>query len=139
MGNGKKGRGALGAAAQAGQDVTKTGQDLTSQGRKIADSEINTSGGLSPLVAKQLANEQGLIGKTYSDASRAADRGLSMRGMGVAPSGLTASICTMLETSACRCRAVAPSRVGPVRASRASCVTRYCFPIRTAFNRPERT
>lgn len=90
--NGKKGRGALGAAASAGQTATKTGEDLTNQGRKIADSEINTNGGLSPLVAKQLANEQGIIGKTYSDASRAADRGLSMRGMGVAPSGLSASI-----------------------------------------------
>lgn len=91
-GNGKKGRGALGNAAQAGQTATQSGQNLVGQGQKIADSEINTSGGLSPLVSKQLANEQGMIGKTYADASRAANRGLSMRGMGVAPTGLTASI-----------------------------------------------
>lgn len=91
-GNGKKGRGALGNAAQAGQTATQSGQNLVGQGQKIADSEINTSGGLSPLVSKQLANEQGMIGKTYADASRAANRGLSMRGMGVAPTGLTSSI-----------------------------------------------
>lgn len=91
-GNGKKGRGALGNAAQAGQTATQSGQNLVGQGQKIADSEIDTSGGLSPLVSKQLANEQGMIGKTYADASRAANRGLSMRGMGVAPTGLTSSI-----------------------------------------------
>lgn len=92
MGNGKKGRGALGAAATAGQDATKTGQDITSTGQRIANSEINTSGGLSPLVAKQLATEKGMIGKTYASAAQAGDRGLAMRGMGVAPSGLSASI-----------------------------------------------
>lgn len=91
-GNGKKGRGALGNAAQAGQTATQSGQDLVGQGQKIANSEIDTSGGLSPLVAKQLANEHGMIGKTYSDASRAANRGLAMRGMGAAPTGLAASV-----------------------------------------------
>jgi hypothetical protein len=99
----KKGRGELQGAAKAGQQSTKSalniaGQDTGIQtgyrntGDQIAKSETNTQGGLSPLVAKQLANEQGLIGKSYSDASRAADRGLAMRGMGVAPSGLTSSI-----------------------------------------------
>lgn len=90
--NGKKGRGALGNAATAGQNNTTQAQDIANQGRKIADSEINTNGGLSPLVSKQLANEQGAIGKAYSTAAQGADRGLSMRGMGVAPSGLSASI-----------------------------------------------
>lgn len=90
--NGKKGRGALNNAASAGQTATQTGQGITNQAMGVANSEVNTNGGLSPLVAKQLSNEQGLIGKSYADASRAADRGLSMRGMGVAPSGLSASI-----------------------------------------------
>ncbi len=90
--NGKKGRGALGNAAQAGQTATQSGQGLVNQGENIANSEINTNGGLSPLVSKQLANEQGMIGKTYAAAGQAADRGLSQRGMGVAPSGLSASI-----------------------------------------------
>lgn len=76
---------------QAGQNVT-TGQGLENQGQNIASSEINTSGGLSPLVSKQLANNEGQIGKAYSSAAQGAQRGLSQRGMGVAPSGLTASI-----------------------------------------------
>jgi hypothetical protein len=90
--NGKKGRGALGNITQAGQTNVQTGQNLTNQGENIANSEINTNGGLSPLVSKQLANEQGQIGKAYQGASQAAERGLSQRGMGVAPSGLQSSI-----------------------------------------------
>lgn len=90
--NGKKGRGALGNAASAAQTNTTNAQNIGDQATKIANSEVNTNGGLSPLVAKQLANEKGQIGKTYSTAAQAADRGLSMRGMGVAPSGLSASI-----------------------------------------------
>lgn len=88
----KKGRGELRGAANAGAVNTKQAQDIANTTQNIAGSEVNTNGGLSPLVAKQLANEKGMIGKSYADASRAADRGLSMRGMGVAPSGLTASI-----------------------------------------------
>lgn len=91
-GNGKKGRGALGNAATAGQAATTTGQNITGDAMNVANSEVNTNGGLSPLISKQLANEQGQINKAYSGASQAADRGLSQRGMGVAPSGLTASI-----------------------------------------------
>ena len=90
--NGKKGRGALGNAAQSGQTATQSGQNMVNQGQQIANSEINTNGGLSPLVSKQLASEQGNIGKTYANATQGAERGLSMRGMGVAPSGLSASI-----------------------------------------------
>ena len=90
--NGKKGRGALGNAASAGQTNTTDAQNIAGKATNIADSEVNTNGGLSPLVSKQLANEKGQIGKTYSTAAQAADRGLSMRGMGVAPSGLSASI-----------------------------------------------
>lgn len=76
---------------QAGQDVT-TGQGLENQGQNIASSEINTNGGLSPLVSRQLANNEGQIGKAYTSAAQGAERGLSQRGMGVAPSGLQASI-----------------------------------------------
>jgi len=88
----KKGREQLASAANAGEANTKSAQNIGDITTKLAGSEVNMNGGLSPLVAKQLANEQGLIGKTYADASRAADRGLAMRGMGVAPSGLSASI-----------------------------------------------
>ena len=58
----------------------------------IANSEVNTNGGLSPLVGKQLANEAGQINKAYAGAAQGAQRGLSMRGMGSAPTGLEASI-----------------------------------------------
>lgn len=78
--------------SNAGVSNIGTGQNLVNQGEDIANSEINTSGGLSPLVSRQLANEKGMIGKTYASSAQAADRGLSQRGMGVAPSGLTASI-----------------------------------------------
>ena len=79
--------GATAAGAALGTDAGTVGQ-----AQNIASSEINTSGGLSPLVSKQLANEQGLIGKAYTTQAQAANRGLAQRGMGVAPSGLSASI-----------------------------------------------
>ena len=79
--------GATAAGAALGTDAGTVGQ-----AQNIAGSEINTSGGLSPLVSKQLANEQGLIGKAYTTQAQAANRGLAQRGMGVAPSGLSASI-----------------------------------------------
>ena len=99
----KKGRNQLSSAANAGVKSTNNalgiaGQDAGIQGgyrnqsNNIANSEVNTNGGLSPLVAKQLANEKGQIGKAYSGAAQAAQRGLSQRGMGVAPSGVNASI-----------------------------------------------
>jgi hypothetical protein len=86
------GKGAATKTSAAGLNNVNTAAGLENQGQNIASSEINTSGGLSPLVARQLANEQGAIGKTYSTAAQAANRGLSQRGMGVAPSGLSASI-----------------------------------------------
>ena len=79
--------GATAAGAALGTDAGTVGQ-----AQNVAGSEINTSGGLSPLVSKQLANEQGLIGKAYTTQAQAANRGLAQRGMGVAPSGLSASI-----------------------------------------------
>lgn len=99
----KKGRGQLSSATNAGVANTKQAQGIATQdqgiqngyrnaGDQIINSQTNTNGGLSPLVEKQLANEQGLIGKSYANASQAANRGLTQRGMGVAPSGLSASI-----------------------------------------------
>lgn len=99
----KKGRNNLQGAATAGGQNTTMAQGIANQdqgiqggyrnqGNQITNAEVNTEGGLSPLVAKQLASEQGLIGKAYSGASQAAQRGLSMRGMGAAPSGLQSSI-----------------------------------------------
>ena len=78
-------------ANQALNNVS-TGQGLEGQAQNLASSEMNSNGGLSPLVSKQLANEQGQIGKAYTGAAQAAQRGLSQRGMGVAPSGVSASI-----------------------------------------------
>ena len=69
-----------------------TGQGLENQGQNIASSEINTNGGLSPLVSRQLANNEGQIQKSYASAAQGAQRGLAQRGMSAAPSGLQASI-----------------------------------------------
>jgi hypothetical protein len=86
------GRGAQeGTVKQAGQNIT-TGQGLENQGQGIASSEIDTAGGLSPLISKQLANNEGQIQKSYASAAQGAQRGLAQRGMSAAPSGLQASI-----------------------------------------------
>ena len=69
-----------------------TGQGLENQGQNIASSEINTNGGLSPLVSRQLAGNESSINKAYTSAAQGAQRGLAQRGMGVAPSGLQASL-----------------------------------------------
>src|SRR5271154_4199340 len=82
----------LGTTATAATNNIGTGQGVENQAQNIANSSINTSGGLSPDVSKSLANEEGMIGKSYAAASQAANRGLSARGMGIAPSGLSSSI-----------------------------------------------
>ena len=89
---GTQGKGNQKTAVNTGTAALNTDAGTVGQAQNVADSEINTSGGLSPLVSKQLANEQGLIGKAYTTQAQAANRGLSQRGMGVAPSGLSASI-----------------------------------------------
>lgn len=99
----KKGRDNLqGAAARGGQstqdalNVAKQDNGIQSgyrgQSDKIAGSELNLNGGLSPLVAKQLAGETAGIQKAYQGASQGALKGLAQRGMSVGPSGLSASI-----------------------------------------------
>jgi hypothetical protein len=87
------GLGGLGkqAGAIAGQDQQIQGA-ARGQGQNIVNSEVNTSGGLSPLVSKQLANQEGQIGKTYGSLNQAAQRGLAARGMGGAPTGASASL-----------------------------------------------
>lgn len=82
----------LKAVSNAGTGAVATDTGTVNQANNVANSEINTSGGLSPLVSKQLSNEQGLIGKSYTSAAQAANRGLAQRGMGVAPSGMSASL-----------------------------------------------
>lgn len=88
----KKGRNNLQTAANQGNTNTSNALGTTSATNRIANQEVNTAGGLSPMVSKQLANEKAQIGKAYSSAAGAADRGLTMRGMGAAPSGMTASL-----------------------------------------------
>lgn len=63
-----------------------------STGNSIVNAGLNTSGGLSPLVSKQLANQQGLTGKAFQGQAQAGLRGLTSRGMGSAPTGLESSI-----------------------------------------------
>jgi hypothetical protein len=69
-----------------------TGQGLEGQAQNLASSEMNLNGGLSPLVGKQLANEQGQISKAYTSAAQGNERGLAQRGMSAAPSGMNASL-----------------------------------------------
>src|SRR6185437_3854313 len=88
----KKGRNNLQTAANQGNQNTTTAQGIEQQGQNIANAEVNTQGGLSPLVAKQLANEKAQIGKTYQGAATAAGKGLAMRGMGAAPTGAASSL-----------------------------------------------
>ena len=76
----------------AGTNNLNAGSGLVSGATNVANSEINTNGGLSPLVSKQLANNEAQIGKAYTGATEGALRGATQRGMGVTPSGLTASI-----------------------------------------------
>lgn len=88
----KKGRGQLASAADAGVANTNQAQGIAKSTQNLAGQEVDASGGLSPLVQKQLANEQGLIGKAYSNAAQSQDRGLAQRGMSAAPTGLSASL-----------------------------------------------
>ena len=88
-----------GQAAQAAKGLGAVAQTYTgnqnqaySTGNNIVDAGLNTSGGLSPLVSKQLANEQGLTGKAFQGQAQAGLRGLTQRGMGAAPTGLESSI-----------------------------------------------
>lgn len=88
----KKGRNNTQTAANQANATGAANQGVQNATTGIAQSEVNTTGGLSPLVSKQLANEKAQIGQAYGSAAAAAKRGLAMRGMGVAPSGLDASI-----------------------------------------------
>ena len=88
-----QGLGQLGATSQrlAGKDEGI--QDSSrNTGGQIVNSMVNTNGGLSPLVSKQLSNQEGMIGKTYSGLAGAGLRGLAARGMGSAPTGAASSI-----------------------------------------------
>jgi hypothetical protein len=78
--------------AAAGLNNVNNGQNLESQAQGIANNSLNLNGGLSSTVGKQLANESGQINRAYQGQAQASQRGLSARGMGVAPSGLSASI-----------------------------------------------
>ena len=86
------GRGAQGTVSKtAGQNIS-TAQGLENQGQQLASSELDTSGGLSPLVSRQLASNEGQINKAYTGAAQGALKGLAQRGMSAAPSGQTASL-----------------------------------------------
>jgi hypothetical protein len=99
----KKGRGQLNTAANQGNQlggmaINKANSDTQlqngyrGQSDVLNNSLVNTNGGLSSVVAKQLANQKAQIAKTYQNAALAANRGLAQRGMGVAPTGLESSI-----------------------------------------------
>jgi hypothetical protein len=86
------GKGQQTKTAASGLNNISTDQGTTAATNNIAANSVNTSGGLSPDISKALASEEGGIGKAYTGATQAAQRGLSMRGMGSAPSGLSASL-----------------------------------------------
>lgn len=88
----KKGRNNLATAANQGNQNTSQAQGIANSATTLANGEVNSSGGLSPLVAKQLSNEQSMIGANYKNAAAAAQKGLTMRGMGAAPTGASSSI-----------------------------------------------
>jgi hypothetical protein len=90
-GSGAVGTGVKNLGTTAGT-YTNNQNAAQNQGAGIVNSEVNTSGGLSPLVGKQLASQQGLAGKNFQNNAAAAQRGLAARGMGAAPTGQSASI-----------------------------------------------
>ena len=72
---GSAGRGQQKTTAGAGENNIASGQGILGNATNVANSEVNTSGGLSPLVGKQLANEEGQIGRAYQGATQAALEG----------------------------------------------------------------
>lgn len=86
------GRGSQKTTVNAGTNNVNSGTGLVNNATNVANSEVNTNGGLSPLVSKQLAGNEADISKAYTGATQAANRGLTQRGMGIGPSGLSASI-----------------------------------------------
>lgn len=91
------GKNQLALGKQAGDIAT---QDQAIQGgyRKDADTAagnlltVPTNGGLNPALARQFEEEKRQIGRTYNDTAEAGIRGIAQRGMGVAPTGLEASL-----------------------------------------------
>lgn len=99
----KKGRNPLSSAASTGENLGNTANQIAGQDQGIQSgyrnqsdaavaNQMNTNGGLSPLVAKQLANQQGLTAKAYSGQAQGALKGLTARGMSAAPTGMESSI-----------------------------------------------
>jgi len=93
-----QGVGLAGVAGQAASKQIGIDQGLQQGYRKTGDTTANSlftlpaNGGLNPYLSQQFAREKEQIGKTYGDQVAAAQRGLTQRGMSVAPTGLTASI-----------------------------------------------
>lgn len=84
----KKGRGALNNAASSAGGNVSNAQGTVNATNAVANSEVNTTGGLSPLVSKQLTNQKAQIQSAYGSQAAAAQKGLSQRGMGVRPFGV---------------------------------------------------
>ena len=78
--------------ANAAQGNIGAGQGVLGTAQNVENASVNTNGGLSPLVSRQLAGNEADIGKSYASAAQGAQRGLAQRGMSAAPSGLQASL-----------------------------------------------
>lgn len=91
------GKGQLGLGKQAG-DIATADQGIQSGYRGAADTAadnlltVPANGGLNPALSRAFEQEKTQIGKAYGDTAQAGLRGIAARGMGVAPTGLNASI-----------------------------------------------
>lgn len=89
---------AVKSATNAASNLAGQYQGLQSGYRKAGDTAASqlftmpADGGLNPYLKQQFAREKEQIGKAYGDTVAAAQKGLTQRGMGVAPSGMNASL-----------------------------------------------
>lgn len=89
---------AVKSATNAAGNLAGQYTGLQNSYRKAGDTTANQlfrmpgNGGLNPYLSQQFAREKEQIGKAYGDSVAAAQKGLTQRGMGVAPSGMNASI-----------------------------------------------
>lgn len=108
----KKGREVVDQAGKNSLATSGVATDVAKQARGIADKDqalqtgyrdksdaaandlltVPQNGGLNPALARAFEQEKTQIGRAYNDTAGAAMRGIAARGMGVAPSGIEASI-----------------------------------------------
>jgi len=89
---------AVKSATNTAGNLAKSYTGLQNSYRGAGDAAANklfalpSNGGLNPYLKEQFGQEKEQIGKAYGDTVAAAQKGLAARGMGVAPSGMSASL-----------------------------------------------